>query len=207
MQRTIRLAIMGVVLAGLAATASAADTAAEAFFRPAPDLAQKYDADKLFPQGRIFPVVFYGLNLGRDKPEELTLIGPYGREQNIEAAKKHGLKCTYTISLPMEFHSNKPLELSPDEIRRRVREQVEAVAGQSEIAWWYLAPEELRYWRKNEITYLEVAADAIRQADPLKRPIWMYDPGHRDATGLAHTVKHLDLCGKGMYTNRPSRGR
>lgn len=64
-----------------------------------------------------------------------------------------------------------------------------------------MAPEELRYWRKNEIAYLEVAADAIRQADPLKRPVWMYDPGHRDAAGLAHTVKHLDICGKGMYTN------
>ena len=155
-------------LGGLATTIAAADTAAEAFFRPAPDLAQKYDADKLFPQGRIFPVAFYGLNLGRDKPEGLTLIGPYGREQNIEAAKKSGLKCTYSISLPMEFHSNKPLELSPDEIRRRIREQVEAVAGHAEIAWWYLAPEELRYWHKNEITYLEEAADAIRQADPLE---------------------------------------
>jgi hypothetical protein len=113
MQRTTRLAIMGVVLAGLAATASAADTAAEAFFRPVPDLAQKYDPDKLFPQGQVFPVAFFGLNLGRDKPEGLTLIGPYGREQNVDAARKYGLKCTYTISLPMEFHSNKPLELSP----------------------------------------------------------------------------------------------
>jgi len=29
----------------------------------------------------------------------------------------------------------------------------------------------------------------------------MYDPGHRDAAALAHTAKHLDICGKGMYTN------
>jgi len=185
---------------------SAARIASEAFFRPAPDLARKYAPNKVYPQGRIFPVSFYGLNLGRDKPEGLTLIGPYGREQNIDAAKKFGLKCTYTISLPMKFHSKEPLELSPEEIRQRIREQVEAVAGHSEIAWWYLAPEELRYWRKNELTYLEVAADAIRQADPLKRPVWMYDPNHRDAAALARTVKHLDICGKGMYTNYSGQG-
>ncbi|HPM83204.1 MAG TPA: hypothetical protein PLF81_21025 [Candidatus Anammoximicrobium sp.] len=201
MQLVTRPAIIGVVLACLAANAAAADTNAEVFFRPARDLAGTSDPDKLFPQGRTFPVGFYGLNLGRDRPEGLTLIGPYGREQNVDAAKKYGLKCTYTISLPMEFHSSEPLVLSRDEIRQRIREQVEAVAGCAEIAWWYLAPEELRYWRKNEIAYLEVAADAIRQADPQKRPVWMYDPGHRDAAGLAHTVKHLDICGKGMYTN------
>ena len=184
-----------------ARVASGGASGSEAFFRPVPDLARKYDPDKIFPHGRIFPVGFYGLNLRRDKPEGLTLIGPYGRQQNVDTAKKLGLKCTYTISLPMEFHSKEPLELTPEEIRRRIREQVEAVAGHSEIAWWYLAPEELRYWRSNEMTYLEVAADAIRQADPLKRPVWMYDPGHYDAADLAHTVKHLDICGKGMYTN------
>ena len=201
MRSTRRLAILGVVLAGLVTTASAAETVWDAFFRPAPDLARKYNGDKIFPQGRIFPVGFYGLNLGRDKPKGLTLIGPYGRQENIDAAKKHGLKCTYTISLPMKFHDKQPLELTPEEIRRRIREQVKAVAGHSEIAWWYLAPEELRHWRKNEMTYLEAAAKAIRQADPLKRPVWMYDPGHLNAADLAHTVKHLDICGKGMYTN------
>jgi len=196
-----QLATMAIMLAGLVTTTTAADATSEAFFRPAPDLAQKYDADKIFPKGRIFPVGFFGLNLGRDKPEGLTLIGPYGREQNVHTAAKHGLKCTYTISLPMKFHDKEPLELSPDEIRERIREQVEAVADHSEIAWWYLAPEELRYWRKNELTYLEVATEAIRQADPLKRPVWMYDPNHRNAAALSRTVKHLDVCGKGMYTN------
>jgi len=192
---------LGLVLSGWIVAAPAADTDSQEFFRAAPDLARQYDPDKLFPQGRIFPVGFYGLNLERDRPEGLTLIGPYGREKNIDAAKKYGLQCTYTISLPMKFHEKEPLELTPEEIRRRIRAQVEAVAGHAEIAWWYLAPEELRYWRKNEITYLEVAADAIRQADPQKRPVWMYDPGHRHAAALTHTVKHLDLCGKGMYTN------
>jgi hypothetical protein len=29
----------------------------------------------------------------------------------------------------------------------------------------------------------------------------MYDPNHRNAAALARTVEHLDICGKGMYTN------
>ena len=180
---------------------STADPASQAFFRPSPDSARNYDPNKLFPQGQIFPVGFYGLNLEQDNTQGLTLIGPYGRQKNIDAARKLGLKCTYTISLPMKFHDKEPLQLTADEIRRRIREQVEAVASSTEIAWWYLAPEELRYWQKNELTYLEVAADTIRQADPRRRPVWMYDPGHRDAASLAYTAKHLDICGKGMYTN------
>ena len=199
--QTTKLAIMSILLAMLATTPAAADTTAEAFFRPAPDRSQDYDPDRVYPQGRIFPLGFFGLNLARDKPEGLTLIGPYGREKNVAAAEEHGLKCTFTVSLPMRFHDEKPLKLTPDEIRERIGGQVREVAGHSEIAWWYLAPEELRYWRKNEMTYLEVAAEAIRKADPLKRPVWMYDPNHRNAAALAHTVKHLDLCGKGMYTN------
>ncbi len=201
MQTIKQLAIIGVVFAGLAMTTTAAETTSETFFRPAPDLAKEFDPDKIFPQGRVFPLGFFGLNLARDKPEGLTLIGPYGRQRNIDAAKKYGLKCTYNISLPMKFHDKEPLKLTPDEIRERIREQVEAVAGHPEIAWWYLAPEELRYWRKNEMTYLEVATDAIRRADPLGRPIWMYEPNHRNAAALARLVKHLDVCGKGMYTN------
>lgn len=201
MQTIRQLAIIGIVHTGLATTTMAADVTSEAFFRPAPDLAKEYDTDKIFPQGRIFPLGFFGLNLARDKPEGLTLIGPYGRQGNIDAAEKHGLQCTYTISLPMMFHDKEPLKLSPDEIRERIRVQVDAAASHPEIAWWYLSPEELRYWRKNEMTYLEVATDAIRQADPLKRPIWMYDPNHRNAAALARTLKCLDICGKGMYTN------
>jgi hypothetical protein len=201
MIKTIRSAILAASLALPSAAPTTARAAAGAFFRPAPDLAGKRSPDQLYPQGRIFPVGFYGLKLDERRPEGLTLIGPYGREENVEAARRTGLKCTYSISLPMEFHSATPLALSPEEIRARIRAQVEAVTAHPEIGWWYLAPEELRHWRKNEMAYLETAADAIRRADPLRRPVWMYDPGHRDAAGLAHTVRHLDVCGKGLYTN------
>ena len=171
------------------------------FFRPAPDLAAGRDAGKLYPQGRVFPLGMFAGSGKRDKPHGYTLLGPYGREKNVADAKAHGLKCTYTISLPMKFLSKQPLRLTREEIRRRVREQVEQAMAAPEIAWWYLKPEELRYWRKNEMEYLEAAASTIRQSDPLKRPVWMYDPNHRGAAALAHTARHLGICGKGMYTN------
>ena len=192
---------IGLALLALGQPTRGAKPTSGAFFRPVPDQSHSLDPDKVYPQGRLFPLGFYGLNLARDKPEGVTLLGPYGRENNVAAAREHGLKCTYTISLPMRFHQEKPLRLTEDAIRDQVRKQVRAAAGNPEIAWWYLEPEELRYWRKNEMAYLKVAAAAIRQTDPLRRPVWMYDPNHRDAAALAHTVEHLDICGKGMYTN------
>ena len=201
MQTVRRLMIVAVSLAAFGPTCVAAEITPEAFFRPAKDLSQDRDPDKVYPRGQIFPLGFFGLNLSRDKIEGLTLIGPYGREKNVAAARHHGQQCTYKISLPMDFHGEKPLELTPDQIRLQIGQQVKEAADNPEIAWWYLAPEELRYWRKNELTYLEVAAQTIRQTDPLERPVWMYEPNHRNATSLAKTLKHLDICGKGMYTN------
>ena len=195
------LALAAVALAALSGCTPMAERAATRFFRPAPDHAAKYDAAKLYPQGRIFPLGMFAGKGERDKPNGYTMLGPYGREENVADAREHGLTCTYTISLPMKFHSKQPLKLTPAQIREKIAEQVRKAAGNPEVAWWYLKPEELRYWRKNEIEYLQVAAQAIRDTDPLKRPVWMYDPGHRAADGLAHTVRHLDICGKGMYTN------
>ena len=90
MQSTKRLAIVGVVLAGLAATTAAADTTSEAFFRPAPDLAQKYDPERIYPRGRIFPFSFYSVGGGsKDKRSELL---PDERVQAVLKQVKQGFR-------------------------------------------------------------------------------------------------------------------
>lgn len=66
-------------------------------------------------------------------------------------------------------------------------------------------PEELRYWKPAELEYLKIGYDAIKKADPRKRPVWMYEPGHRTATALAKLLPWQDISGKGMYTNYSSR--
>ncbi len=86
-------------------------------------------------------------------------------------------------------------------IRQKVIAEVKAVASHREIAIWYVGHEELRFWRKNEMFWLSNVSSAIHSADPLHRPVMMYEPNHRNASALAHTVVYLDFCSKGMYCN------
>jgi hypothetical protein len=174
------------------------------FFDPAPDAGASLPADRIYPQGRIFPFSGYSGKPEREKANGFTMHGPvYGDKklEALEANEKAGLPFPYTIGLDMKFHSDKPLALTEAEIKAAITQQVAEVASRTNICWWYLAPEEIRYWRKNETAYLKAASDAIRAADPMKRPIWMYDPNHRDAKALIQTGAHLDLIGKGCYVN------
>src|SRR5690606_15920435 len=92
-----------------------------------------------------------------------------------------------------------------DEIRKTLREMMEPVLDAPEIKFWYLQPEELRPWRKNEMQFLEYATTAIREIDPHKRPIMMYDPAHASAGRLASIAPWIDYLAKGMYVNYASK--
>ncbi|MGI9455181.1 MAG: hypothetical protein ACR2NU_01385, partial [Aeoliella sp.] len=133
--------------------------------------------------------------------------GPtYNRDQDaaLEAAEKAGLSYPYTILIDMNFHAkspDKPLKLDEEEINRRITAQVMKVVNRKSICWWYLRPEELRFWHENEMEYLQAATEAVREADPMKRPIWMYEPNHRNVTSLVKTGAYQDIIGKGCYTN------
>jgi hypothetical protein len=178
--------------------------AAGDFFRAAPDAGASLPADRVYPQGRIFPFSGYSGKPEREKANSFTMHGPvYGNKklEALEANEKAGLPFPYTIGLDMKFHSDKPIVLTEAEIKDAITKQVAEVASHTNICWWYLAPEEIRYWRKNEIAYMKAASEAIRAADPMKRPIWMYDPNHRDAKALIQTGANLDLIGKGCYVN------
>jgi hypothetical protein len=161
----------------------------------------------VFPQGDVFPFMGYSGIPERDASHRFSAAGPdYSPDQEarLAAAERAGLSYPFKIGIDMKFHAkppDKPLELTVDEIKRRITGQVSKVAGRKSICWWYLTPEEIRHWRKNEMEYLEAATEAIRAADPLKRPVWMYEPNHRDAASLRLTGRHLDIIGKGFYTN------
>ncbi|OGV48831.1 MAG: hypothetical protein A2017_14220 [Lentisphaerae bacterium GWF2_44_16] len=203
MTRQIKLLTLSLLLCCLEGISSEKDE----FFKPSRDTSVSYAEDKVYPQGRIFPYSgFSPCNSAGEK--KFTMLGPvYGKQDKLlEMAEKTHKKAIYFIKgvYKGEKVSQKTLELKDidfNEIVESIRQQVMAVADNKNIAWWYLGPEELRCWRKNEMKYLQVAANAIREADPLKRPVWMYDPGHRSAKPLGETVKFLDISGKGMYTN------
>ncbi|MCX6910026.1 MAG: hypothetical protein NTY01_18560 [Verrucomicrobia bacterium] len=187
-----------------AATAPRVAAASGGFFDAAPDAGASLPADRIYPQGRIFPFSGYSGKPEREKANGFTMHGPvYGNKkiEALEANEKAGLPFPYTIGLDMKFHSDKPLVLTEAEIKAAITKQVAEVAARTNICWWYLQPEEIRYWRKNEIAYLKAASEAVHATDPLKRPVWMYDPNHRDAKALVQTGAHLDLIGKGCYVN------
>jgi hypothetical protein len=205
-------------LFGLCGHVVAAGPSLAEFFRPAPDVSQKHDPNEVYPQGKRFPLTMFsvgGISEGRAPEQEIqdalkrvkadgfTMIGPQYElnDRIVGDAKAFGLKAVYTVGLPYKFHEKPPPTFTAKDVEEGIKQQVLKVAKHPEIAWWYLQPEELRYWRANEMLYLETAANTIRRTDPLKRPVWMYDPGHRVADGLAHTVRHLDISGKGLYTN------
>src|SRR5260370_28982573 len=51
------------------------------------------------------------------------------------------------------------------------------------------------------MVYLERTTETIRKTDPLRRPILMYDAGHRSSAEIALTGRYLDFAAKGSYVN------
>ena len=176
--------------------------------------AQSRAADELFPRGSLFPCAAYSVGSGpvlqanadllRFRPSGFNLLGPQYGDHNktvLQDAKAHGLRTIYTVGADVDFLQEKGLPKPIDEMAADVTAQVRKVAPDRTIAWWYLAQEELRTWRRDEMLYLERITEAIRKADPLRRPILMYDAGHRSSAEIALTGRYLDFAAKGSYVN------
>ncbi len=143
----------------------------------------------------------------------VTMIGPQYElnDPSLDVAKKYNVKLVYSIKPVIdgkvvnrqylkELEKNKET-LDMEKAKAAIVEAVKKVADRSEIAWWDVTPEELRFWRADELEYLKSAYQIIRENDPLKRPVFMYEPGHRTAEALAKLLPWQDLCAKGTYTN------
>jgi hypothetical protein len=143
----------------------------------------------------------------------VTMIGPQYElnEQIIADAKKFKVKAVYTVEGEVDGQkithkffdelNKKKGKLDMAKARKSIAAIVKKVGGDPTVAWWNFTPEETRYWYKQEFAYLKMACETIRKFDPLKRPIFMYDPGHVNGKRMAKTGKYLDVIGKGMYTN------
>jgi len=82
-----------------------------------------------------------------------------------------------------------------------ITEQILPVVNSKKIIMWNIYPEERRWWRENEMRYLRVIYETIKKLDPYDRPVWMYEPCHRDSESMIKTLEYQDVCGKGMYVN------
>jgi hypothetical protein len=169
--------------------------------------AQSRAVDEFFPRGSLFPCAAYSTgenDLQRYRASGFNLLGPRYGDHNktiLQEAKAHGLRTIYTVGADVDFLKEEGLPKNIDELAEDVTAQVSKVARDRTIAWWYLAQEELRTWRNDEMLYLERITEAIRTADPLRRPILMYDAGHRSSAEMALTGRYLDFAAKGSYVN------
>lgn len=162
------------------------------------------------PKGK-FPIGGFSPNAARDLAEGFTIGGPVYKhaQKALAECEAAGLPFIYPIGSDIDFHGKKsgaePTELDFAAISEELREQVKAAAGSDAIHAWYLKPEELRYWKPLEMEYLKIASEAIREADPRKRPIWHYQPNHRGAAAMEKVVPYMQIAGKGLYANYSNR--
>lgn len=155
----------------------------------------------------VFPIGGFSPKPERDKAAGFTLAGPvYSRKKEMLAeCEAVGMPFLYPVGVKLEFSAKaggeEPDHFDFSAIQAEIRQQVEEVAASNSIFSWYLIPEELRYWKPLELEYLRVASETIREADPKKRPIWMYEPNHRTTGALVKTLPWQQMAGKGLYVN------
>lgn len=187
---------------------------ADNFYSLADDPAANLPADKIYPAGRLMPLAAYsGLSAEKLSEQGFTVYGPaygkatYSMRDDALSFRNLPMACTIRPNIDGKGISVKDFEKKPGPEIDQLIEQVKAEVKEclekynSVICWWYITPEELRSWNKNEMEYLKKATAAIRELDPEKRPVFMYEPGHRTAKGLADTGCFQDIIAKGMYTN------
>lgn len=200
----LALAVLTLTLVGC----ERANPERDAFLRPPPvDKAAALPADGIYPRGRRMLYAGYSGVPARDLANGFSVAGPAyggGNESQSAACEKAGLPHIVQISA---FEGNTSggweaaAKIPLDEVRRRVTEAVQRHAKSKFAVMWAVQPEELRPWRKDEMAYLKVVCEAIRAADPQDRPIFLYNPNHRDGNSLAPIAPLVDVVAKGCYAN------
>lgn len=176
----------------------------DAFFKPV-DTGASLPAERVYPQGRIFPFLGFSGNPAREATNGFTVAGPgYGLQAHqaglLAQAKAGNLPFVYGVCLDGLFVNN-TLHYEEHALRTEIARQVREAMNDPAVAWWYLRPEELRMWRRDERNYLRLVYETVHATDPQQRPVWMYDPNHRTETNLMATGEFLDILGKGSYVN------
>jgi hypothetical protein len=134
----------------------------------------------------------------------------YGNQMPyLEKCFQNGWPVVAHVGPRITFNDKSPDKYKLDEatLHETVAKQVKELAPHKEIVWWAVHPEELRPWRGDEMKYLAIVCAAVRANDPLQRPIYLYNPNHRDAGSLLPIAKQVDVLGKGCYVNSCGKKR
>jgi hypothetical protein len=182
--------------------------------------AQGLSVNDFYPRGPRFPCSAYSVgavdgDIASYQPADrqrdidaaygmgVEILGPQYElnEQVLSDARRARMGAIYSVGIPTDFETWKATPDDVEAVYQKIVKQVSRVADDAAIVQWYLSNEELRHWRPVEMAFLEAAARAVRDADPLGRPLVMYEPGHRDSGSLALTGKYLGAISMGVYPN------
>ena len=209
-----KICAVSALVAGTAVSAFAGD-----FFKS--DLADpKLPADKLYPKGQLFPFSGYSpASVKGFKNLGFTAAGPtYGKGKDKLAlkAQSEGIASIWQLAAVYDgvtLNSKEQLAKAAKAagkngidwqkmdacVQKAVKDAIRT--GNNNIGWWALAVEEVRWWNKNELKYLEVAYNAVKKADPEKRPMFVYMPGHYGSEGMRKYMPYMDMLAQGYYPN------
>jgi hypothetical protein len=176
-----------------------------ALIAPPPDYGARLPTNGIYPQGRTMAFMGYSGNPARDLTNGFTVAGPvYGNQSEFLArCASNGWPAVAHVGVRVNFLDPKSAAALPGKaaLRKEIQKQVQALARQQEIAWWAVTPEELRPWERGEMDYLATVCEVIRHEDSRHRPVYLYNPNHRDGRTLAPVAKQVELVAKGAYVN------
>lgn len=175
------------------------------FYSPLADAGERLPADGIFPQGRKLAFMGYSGEPARDLTNGFTVAGPVyaGQPDYLARCESNGWPVVAQVGYRVKFLDPRSAAALPGQpaVCREIQRQVQALAGYKEIVWWAVTPEELRPWMPGEMDYLKNVCETIRSNDPRHRPIYLYNPNHRNAGTLAPIAREVDLIAKGCYVN------
>lgn len=141
----------------------------------------------------------------RETPHGWSMVGPFYPRELTEPrlSELRGLSVPriHPIGPHLPDVAHRVVEREPQRIRARFFRELEALVTDDSIGAWYLIPEEARYYSVDEMEYLRIAAQAIREADPQHRPIVHYQANGRSYEELRSIVAAVDWPCVGVYTN------
>ena len=196
---------------GVCVAASAAQADGGAFFLAAASPAVP-TGDGIYPHGRRLAYMGYSGVPARDLTNGFTVAGPcYGNDAPyVRMCASNGWPVVAHIAHGHRFTEKDPAKnyvFDEPSLRTNVAAEVQALAPLKEIVWWAVQPEELRPWRKSEMQYLAVVCDEVRARDPLRRPVYLYNPNNRTCETLAPIARQVDVLAKGCYVNSVGKKR
>lgn len=213
MQAKVLLPLLASVLCLLAGCRKPAAKACtdEPFFT-ATNAPAAVEGSGIYPRGRRMAYMGYSGVPARDLTNGFTVAGPvYGDDRPfVRQCASNGWPVVAHLSHGPRFTDKDPARnyvIDESALRSNVAAEVRALAPLKEIVWWAVQPEELRCWRANEMKYFEIVCDTIRANDPLKRPLFHYNPNNRTKDTLLPIVKQVDVVGKGCYVNSSGKKR